>query len=239
MIAFTTHAASTIKPADFVKLNDIDPTIIESPRYATSENFLGRIVPGYHPKTGIYCTRATALALKDVQKTVREAGYGLVIYDAYRPQRAVNAFIAWSKTQDDQPEKAHYYPTISKSNLFALGYLREKSGHSRGSTIDLTLIPLNQGLKKISYNTRQLSNDETIPFLDDNTVDMGSSFDLLHPASHHNSPLITSKQTEQRERLRQAMKAHGFQEVDEEWWHYTLIHEPYPSTYFDFESDTE
>jgi D-alanyl-D-alanine dipeptidase len=220
-------------PEGFVKLSDIAPDIIQNKRYASAENFLGRKVPGYH-QSSIYCTRQAALALNKVNAALKEKGYALVVYDAYRPQRAVNAFLAWSKSKDDQLGKALYYPSLPKQTLFALGYLIEKSGHSRGSTIDLTLIELGKSLKPIHAQTRKLNNDEKIPYLDDNTVDMGSSFDLFHPVSHFNSSLITPEQQRHRRLLNKIMKTHGFVGVAEEWWHYTLINEPYPDTYFDF-----
>ena len=234
-IVFSVHAGFpiTTMPNDFVKLSNVAPNIIQSQRYASSENFLGRPVPGYR-QTGIYCTRQAAIALKKVSAALNKQGYALVVYDAYRPQRAVNAFVAWSKATGDQVGKSKYYPSISKNKLFDQGYLLEQSGHSRGSTIDLTIIPLNQALKSVVVSARHLKNGETIPFLDDNTVDMGSSFDLFHPVSHHGSLLITDEQTRMRTLLRETMKTYGFEEIEEEWWHYTLVHEPYPNTYFDF-----
>lgn len=229
----TTTPFALTAPVDFVALSEITPTIIQSPRYAQAENFLGQPVPGYEGSSGLVCTKKAALALKEVNDSVHQKGYSLVVYDAYRPQRAVDAFFAWSKTEEEVVSKAHYYPTISKRNLFSLGYLAEKSSHSRGSTFDLTLLSIHQPLKPISLSSRLLSNGENIPFLDDNTVDMGASFDLFHPVSHHDSPLITPEQTRMRTLLRDEMRAHGFAEIKEEWWHYTLINEPYPDTYFD------
>lgn len=237
LLSFTsmTHAelSPTQMPNDFVKLRDVDPRIIESQRYAGSENFLGRPVSGYN-QVGIYCTKQTALALKKVNSALRRKGYTLVVYDAYRPQRAVNAFVEWSKSKGDKAGKALYYPSIEKNKLFHLHYLLARSGHSRGSTVDLTIIPLKQDVKPITVSYRQLNNSETIPFLDDNTADMGSSFDLFHPVSHYSSQLITKKQAQMRELLHGTMETYGFTGVVEEWWHYTLANEPYPNTYFDF-----
>lgn len=224
---------SNTMPSEFTSLSAIDSDIIQNPRYTSAENFLGRPVPGYHSKE-IYCTRQTALALKKVNAALHEQGYRLVVYDAYRPQRAVNAFIAWSKDSKDDSERAKYYPTLPKNQLFPLGYIREHSGHSRGSTVDLTIIPLSQSLKPITEIPRTLTNGETILFLDDNTTDMGTSFDLLHPASHPGSALITREQAQKRKLLSNTMFMYGFEGVDEEWWHYTLKNEPYPETYFDF-----
>lgn len=219
---------------NFVKLYEIAPSIIQNLRYASAENFLGRLVTGYHP-TGIVCTRQAAIAIKAANSDLNQAGYKLVVYDAYRPQRAVDEFIAWSKKNDDQAGKLHYYPTIPKSTLFSLGYLAEKSGHSRGSTVDLTLIPKQLTLKPIQYRSRTLSNGDIIPFLDDDTIDMGTSFDLLHPASNPDSPLVTAQQAHMRQLLKNTMLRHGFRQSTKEWWHFTLNHEPFPDTYFDFD----
>jgi len=224
---------TTKLPEGFVFLTDVDPTIIESVRYYTDQNFYGRRVPGYMTSR-IICTKAAAERLKLVNETFKKQGYILVVYDAYRPQSSVNAFIRWSQDAHDQIAKAYYYPAVRKEDLFKLNYLAKRSGHTRGSTFDLTLIPLGQSVKPIVYSQRRLKNGEIIPFLDDNTVDMGSSFDLFHSVSHHDTSLITDEQNKMRQWLRQTMKQYGFQEHPTEWWHYTLIDEPYPDTYFDF-----
>ncbi len=232
---FPSYAAINVDkmPGNFVKLSSIAPTIIQSQRYATSENFLGRPMIDYH-HTGVLCTRSLALALKKVNAAMNKKGYGLVVYDAYRPQQTVDSFIAWSKTKDDQAGKSKYYPTIPKNKLFELGYLLAKSGHTRGSTVDLTIIPLSKKLKPITVKSRTLKNGEVIPFLNDNTVDMGSSFDLFHTVSHHDTTLITPEQARMRDFLYKTMLANGFVGLPEEWWHYTLVGEPYPDTYFNF-----
>lgn len=218
---------------DFVMLSSIDPTIIENSRYFTSDNFLGKPIDGY-TSNKIVCTKQAAEHLKKAHDDLKNQGYRLVIYDGYRPQRAVNQFMKWSKDPNDQIAKMQYYPTVNKKDVFQLGYVAEKSSHSRGSTFDLTIIPINTPLKSLVLKYKKLTNGEEIPFLDDNTVDMGSSFDLFHEASHHDSPLVTSEQNAMRQLLRETMKKHGFKEYPEEWWHYTLANEPYPDTYFDF-----
>lgn len=228
-----TMASISHPPKDFVYLHDIAPDIIESPRYTTSDNFLGRPVPGYTSQH-IVCTKKLALALKKINTELKAKGYRIVVYDAYRPQTAVNAFIAWSHDPHDQTAKPLYYPYLDKARIFPLGYLRKHSGHSRGSTVDLTLIPLDSALKPIQIQKRRLRDGENIAFLNDNTVDMGSSFDLFHDVSHHGTHLITPEQTHMRLLLKNTMEAHGFKPVSEEWWHYTLQDEPYPDTYFDF-----
>lgn len=220
-------------PEGFVFLNDVDPMIIENVRYATDENFLGRVVPGYNTKR-IVVTKAAANALKAAHEDLKKQGYTLVVYDAYRPQRSVDAFVKWAEDMNDLAAKSKYYPTIDKKDLFKLDYIAAKSSHTRGSTFDLTIIKTGQALKNINLSHRPLVSGESIPFLDDNTVDMGSSFDLFHPASHHDSPLVDAQYTRNRNMLRETLKKQGFKEYKEEWWHYTLMDEPYPDTYYDF-----
>ncbi|MGE3317993.1 MAG: M15 family metallopeptidase [Candidatus Berkiella sp.] len=220
-------------PKGFVYLTDIDPTMVECARYATPENFLGRVVPGYSTHK-IVCTREAALALKAVHADLNQQGYTLVVYDAYRPQRSVDAFVKWADDLNDLTAKKLYYPTIDKKDLFRLDYIAGKSSHTRGSTFDLGIIKTGDKLKAPLLTRRKLSNGEEVPFLDDNTVDMGSSFDLFHPVSNHDSSLVTEQQTKMRNVLRETMKNHGFKEYQQEWWHYTLANEPYPNIYFDF-----
>lgn len=220
-------------PDGFVFLTDVDPTVIENMRYATEHNFLGRVVPGYKSQR-IVCTKQAALALKAAHEKLKKAGYTLVIYDAYRPQRAVDAFVKWADDLNDLKAKSLYYPTIDKKDLFKLDYIADKSSHTRGSTFDLSIIKTGEKLKPLEVSSRKLATGVEVPYLDDNTVDMGGSFNLFHPASHHDSPLVNEQQTKMRNLLRDTMKQQGFKEYKEEWWHYTLANEPYPDTYFDF-----
>lgn len=220
-------------PKGFVFLSEVDPTILESVRYYGPENFMGRPVPGYAINR-IILTEQAALALKQANASLKKQGYQLVVYDAYRPQTSVNAFVEWSKHPKDHLTKAYYYPTLTKPKIFEEGYISPRSTHMRGSTVDLTLIALHQQLKPIHYEERTLSNHEVIPFLDDNTVDMGSSFDLCHRVSHAQSILISPEQQAKRDLLRSEMEKAGFQPYDTEWWHFTLRNEPFPETYFDF-----
>lgn len=219
-------------PLNFVYLKDIDPTIIQSVRYATKNNFVGQVINSYNIAE-VILTRVAAEALKDVQTYIKTEGYSLVVYDGYRPQTAVNHFINWSQSFNES-HKDLYYPTIDKQAVFSLGYVAKKSGHSRGSTVDLSIVKLDEKLHDIEISEKTLSDGSKIQFLDDGTVDMGSSFDLLHPASHHNSQLITEEYLTRRNFLKKAMEDHGFRSYDKEWWHYTLNNEPYPDTYFDF-----
>jgi D-alanyl-D-alanine dipeptidase len=225
-------------PEGFVCLNELEDSIQYSLRYATTENFMGEIIPGYHSSSSkILCTLPCSRALVQIQNLVKQDGYSLVIYDTYRPQKAVNRFMCWSKEFENQKRKTQYYPYVDKEKVFELGYIAEKSGHSRGSTVDLTLIPLDQ---QVSNSPRCLVRQEEFldgierPYLDDNTLDMGTSFDLFDIASHHDSSVIGEPYKRRRDYLRRIMEENGFLSCEEEWWHYTLKDEPFPDSYFDF-----
>lgn len=220
-----------ILPKDFVYLRIIDPTIVQSVRYASEFNFVGTPINWYH-SAEIILTKQAAEGLKTVQEVLKAYNYCLVVYDGYRPQTAVDHFISWSQ-DDDISQKELYYPTIEKPDLFK-GYIAKKSGHTRGSTVDLTIIELGKSLHPIEEKDITLANGERIKFLDDGSVDMGSSFDILHPVSHHDTDLIPQECLDKRNFLRKIMEEHGFKAYSKEWWHYTLIDEPYPETYFDF-----
>lgn len=222
-------------PENFVFLTDIDPTIIENSRYYTDQNFLARQVIGYNTPR-IICTKEAALKLKEANEDLKKDGYKFVVYDGYRPQEAVDEFARWSVDINDQVAKEYYYPTLNKKDVFKLGYIAKRSGHSRGRTFDLTLIETSKILRPIAITKRILQNGETIPFLDDNTIDMGSSFDLFHQVSNHGSNLVNNEHNENRELLKVIMKKHGFNDYQKEWWHYTLENEPYKTTYFNFYS---
>lgn len=221
----------------FVYLHEVDSSIPVSLRYISNENFLGRPVNGY-VKPVVVLTQQAAQALKEVQAEVQKDGYSLVVYDAYRPQRAVQNFMDWAVDIHDQVRKEQYYPRVNKADVFELGYVAARSSHSRGSTVDLTLIKEGENLHDIIVSERQLLDGYTIQFLDDGTLDMGSSFDLFDPASHHDNNLIAKEFKQRREYLRQVMLKNGFKDYAEEWWHYTLRNEPYPAgqdnSYFDF-----
>lgn len=221
----------------FVYLHEVDPTIILSVRYYSNENFLGRRVKGYK-KPVIIMTRQAAQALKKVQAAVKKDGYSLVVYDAYRPQEAVNNFIAWAEDVPDQIKKSEYYPRINKADVFELQYVSKRSGHSRGSTVDLTLIKFGKQPHALQKKSRQLLDGCTILFLDDGTIDMGSSFDLFDVASHFENNLIEQKFKTRRTYLKTIMEQYGFKNIPEEWWHFTLKNEPYPTqfdeSYFNF-----
>ncbi len=226
-----------VRAKGFVYLHEVDPTIQVSLRYLTPENFVGKPVDGYK-KPVVVMTKQAALALKKVQEEVRKDGYSLVVYDAYRPQQAVDHFVRWAEDAQDQGKKEHYYPRVDKANVFDLGYVAKKSGHSRGSTVDLTLIELGKPLHAIKEKKRTLKDNFAITILDDGTVDMGSSFDLFDVASHTENGLIDDKYKPSRAYLKEVMSRHGFKNYSQEWWHYTLVNEPYlaqeESSYFNF-----
>lgn len=198
-------------PDGFVYVTDEIPTAILEIRYASEDNFVGTVIDGYHAPKAIL-TKEAAHALKKAADNLYEQGYYIKIFDAYRPQRAVNHFIRWAKDLNDTKMKKKYYPDLDKSVLFERGYIAEKSGHSRGSTVDLTLVDISTGKE----------------------LDMGSGFDFFGEISHHGTDLITKEQEKNRNILRDAMVSAGFEVYPEEWWHYKLKDEPYPDTYFDF-----
>lgn len=195
----------------FVYVQKEIPDIIVDLRYFGTHNFTGRPVVGYE-KPILIMSKAATQALKKVQQDLKAQGYGLKAFDAYRPQRSVTSFETWAKDINDTIAKAEFYPDVDKRDLFTLGYIAAKSGHTRGSTIDLTLVDLNTSKE----------------------IDMGSPFDFFGTISHQNAPQITAQQQANRLILKQAMLKHNFKEYQEEWWHFTLKNEPFPETYFDF-----
>ncbi|MGW2555086.1 M15 family metallopeptidase [Streptomyces sp. NPDC001635] len=218
-------------PKEFVALSDIDPTIIQDMRYATPRNFVGKPIDGYRQPICIL-TETAAKALHRAQQSLLKRGYSLKVYDCYRPQRAVDHFVRWAKDLDDQRMKQEYYPNVDKSNLFADGYIAEKSGHSRGSTVDLTLVKLPaQPTQADTSGPCYASQRDRIP---DNSVDMGTSFDCFDTLSHTDDPRITDPQRTHRDLLRSTLEKAGFANLPEEWWHFTHEPERFPTTYFDF-----
>lgn len=201
-------------PEGFVYLGTLDSTILIELRYNSDDNFVGTPIDGYESDR-LILTRKAALALINVQDEVLKDGYSLKIFDAYRPQRAVNHFMRWTRDAKDTLTKAKYYPNISKDSLVPQGYIWKKSGHSRGSTVDLTLV----------YKS---GKNEWIE------VDMGTEWDFFGPESWPNYEGVSDQIFEMRQYLREVMIKHGFAPLREEWWHFTLKDEPFPDTYFDF-----
>lgn len=223
-------------PEGFVYLRDFLPDVQLSLRYASEENFVGRKINGYLANVSIV-TKQAAIGLQKAQQLAEEFGYELVIYDGYRPQKSVDQFIFWSEDSTDrQTKKSFYYPRVRKEETFDLGYIARKSGHSRGSTIDLTLISMGKSVQhEIVPKQRTLNDNFTFYFLDDGTIDMGSSFDLFDIASHTTNSLISSFEQQRRFLLRDLMNRSGFTNYENEWWHFTLRDEPFPNDYFDFD----
>lgn len=199
-------------PQGFVYLEDIDSSIQQDMKYLTDDNFLGRPVKGYKAPRCIL-TQQAASALSHVQAQLKPQGYGLKVYDCYRPTAAVEDFIAWSEDATDQKMKTAHYPNVDKKDFFELGYVGKKSSHSRGSTADLTIIELDSGEE----------------------LDMGTIFDFMDPLSHPDNRDISQEAYENRMLLQGLMLDNGFLPLPVEWWHFTLVEEPYPETYFNFE----
>lgn len=217
----------------FVYLSDIDPTIQSSLRYAGEHNFVGVRVDGYNAEK-VIITKPIAEKLKQVQSELMQDGYSLVVYDAYRPQRAVDRFYRWSLDEADQKMKSWFYPHIDKSETFELGFIARKSQHSCGNAVDISIIELGKQLHEIDPQPRTLLDGSQIMFLDDGTVDMGSSFDLFSNASHYDNDLIEDRYKTMRDNLRDRMVRRGFKPYSKEWWHFSLAEPLFPDSYFDF-----
>ncbi|MCC7220411.1 MAG: M15 family metallopeptidase [Candidatus Contendobacter sp.] len=209
-----TDPAPSVLPNGFVNVQQVIPTLQLDLRYYSTHNFVGERIDGYQAQRA-FLTRPAAEALGRVQQTLAPFGLGLKLFDAYRPQRAVAYFVRWAQDVNDTRRKAEFYPNVAKRDLFKEGYIAEKSSHSRGSTVDVTLIPLHA----------------TDPATE---LDMGTPFDWFGPESWPNSPAVTPTQRAHRLLLRLVMEQQGFQPYAQEWWHFTLANEPFPETYFDF-----
>ena len=210
-VLISSQISSQTLPKGFSYVSEIDATIKKELRYGTSNNFIGKPIDGYLKDSLIISTPA-AKALKEIQTKLMLSGLSLKIFDAYRPQQAVNHFVRWAKVMNDTLMKQLYYPDVQKSELFTLGFIASKSGHTRGSTVDLSIVDVK-------------TNKE---------VDMGSSYDFFGEKSHPFYKKITEAQMKNRMLLRTIMIKNGFIPYDNEWWHFTLKDEPYPTTYFNF-----
>ncbi len=195
----------------FVLLSGAVPDAILEIRYYSTYNFVGDRIDGYEEPVALL-TKSAAAALRAVSDGLTARGYRLKIYDAYRPQAAVSHFMRWALDDEDSRMKEYFYPGLEKDRLFPLGFIAEHSGHSRGSTVDLTLFDMKTGKE----------------------LDMGGPFDYFGEKSHTDYPGMTPEQRANRLLLQEAMKAQGFKPLSEEWWHFTLAEEPYPDTYFTF-----
>lgn len=196
---------------DLVFVDEFVPGIRWDAKYATWDNFTGKPVDGYLVNR-IVGTKALCAALEGVLEKAESLGFGLLLWDGYRPQRAVDCFLCWSRRPEDGRTKSRHYPNIDRADMFSQGYVAAKSGHSRGSTVDVTLYHLATG----------------------ELAAMGGGHDLMDPISHHGAKEITRVEARNRQHLRSIMETCDFSSYDCEWWHYTLRNEPYPDTYFDF-----
>ena len=212
-VGMNDSAHSQRLPEGFVYVDQVVPDLRTELRYRLADNFVGANVDGYSGARAIL-TRQAALALALVQAELRSQGLGLLIFDAYRPQRAVNHFARWAKDLSDTKMKQRYYPEVEKTELFSQGYIAARSGHSRGSTVDLTLVSLSPPFQQL---------------------DMGTVFDFFSPRSWLGATGLTATQEQNRALLQRTMKTYGFTPYSKEWWHFTLSAEPFPETYFDFE----
>jgi D-alanyl-D-alanine dipeptidase len=195
----------------FVFLDEMLHGVRWDAKYATWDNFTGKPVDGYEVNR-IAGTCSLALALLEAQKRAAALGYGLLLWDGYRPKRAVDCFLRWARQPEDNFTKERYYPNIKRTEMVAKGYVASQSSHSRGSAIDLTLYRLDTGM----------------------LVSMGGGFDFMDERSHHAAKGITGMEAQNRGRLRSIMENSGFESYRFEWWHYVLRNEPYPDSYFDF-----
>lgn len=227
-----------VAPDDFVAVADVDPSIQQEMRYFTAHNFTGDPVDGYLAPMCIL-TRPAAEALSRAQRDFLEDGYTLKVYDCYRPQRAVDDFVGWAEDLADQRMKAEFYPRVDKSTLFSDGYIAERSGHSRGSTLDVTIVPLGAPPDPPYIPGQPLVDcaaPQAIRF-PDNSIDMGTGFDCFDTLAHTADPRIGGQQAKDRQLLLEGLERQGFVNYDKEWWHYTYQPEPYPQTFFDFPVD--
>ena len=200
----------------FVLLSDYVPSVVQEIRYYSTYNFIGDRIDGYEEPCAII-TKEAARALKAVANELNVKGYRLKVFDAYRPATAVKHFALWGIEDLDQRMKPYFYPDLDKQELFNLGYIAKQSSHSRGSTVDLTLLDMETGKE----------------------LDMGSPFDLFSEISHPDNKNVTPEQYENRMLLRETMMKYGFEPMFCEWWHFTLENEPYPDTYFEFPVTSE
>lgn len=196
--------------ADLVFVDELVPGIRWDAKYATWDNFTGKPVDGYRVNR-IVGTRALCEALSRARDLAAVRGFGLLLWDGYRPQRAVDDFVRWSQQPEDGRTKPRHYPNIDRAQMFERGYVARRSGHSRGSTVDLTLFHLHTG----------------------ELAAMGGDHDLMDAVSHHGAPGVRAPESRNRRALRAIMEASGFSSYPAEWWHYTLRDEPFPDTYFD------
>jgi len=227
-------AAAQDLPQGLVRLRDVDATIAQDMRYATTNNFTGRPLPGYDAGQCILA-RAAALALKRVQADLARENLSLKVYDCYRPTRAVAAMAHWAADSHASADTRRFYPALKKDRLFALGWIAAHSAHSRGVAVDLTVVTKGSPQPAFDPNAHYGScAGAAAARAPDNSLDMGTGYDCFDPLAHPYNGRIRGKQRANRMKLRKPMIAAGFKGLETEWWHFTLRNEPYPETFFDF-----
>lgn len=220
-------------PEGFVRLVDVAPAIRQDLRYAGQHNFVGRPIDGYAAGVCLL-SREAADALAAAADELAASGLGLRVYDCYRPARAVADFVRWARDLDDSTMQAEFYPRVDKSKLFELGYIAERSGHSRGSTVDIAIEPLGRDASVSAAQVWPLVDCASPDRFDDGVLDFGTGYDCFDVRAHHGAAGISAEAETNRSMLADLLGRHGFVPYPEEWWHYTLAREPFPQTYFDF-----
>ncbi|MCC2624940.1 MAG: D-alanyl-D-alanine dipeptidase [Burkholderiales bacterium] len=222
------------RPDNFVNLKQFMPEIQTDIRYFTNHNFVGKAIDSYKAPICLL-TKPAATALKTAENHLLKMGLTFKVYDCYRPQTAVNNFYAWAKQINNTNMQTEFYPAVNKADLFSKGYISYSSGHSRGSTLDLTIVPINSKIPPYNPDLKQV--DCTAPQESrspDNSLDFGTGFDCFSPVAHPNYQQLSPQVKANRLLLQIIMMQAGFKPLDTEWWHFTLVNEPYPNTYFDF-----
>ena len=224
LILISLPAQAQTMPSEFVDAATVVDGLVVDMRYFGADNFVGRRIDGYEAPRCLL-TRPAAAALAAVQRDLAQRGLGLKVLDCYRPTRAVAHFVRWARNVTDVARKADYYPNVDKRELFRLGYIAERSGHSRGSTVDLTLVR-RKGSQENPGGDRDINPD--------NNPDMGTPFDFFSPKSWPGDVSVGESARRNRALLAAAMARGGFRPYSKEWWHFTLRNEPFPERYFDF-----
>jgi D-alanyl-D-alanine dipeptidase len=228
--------AGSALPRGLVYLRDIDPTIVQDIRYAGSHNFVGRPIKGYRAAECIL-SQPAATALEKVQRKLAEKDLSLIVWDCYRPKRAVDDFLQWSKDPAHTEMKTEFYPRIDKEGLFALGYLAKPSAHSRGSTVDLAIAPTafaSAPPPEPSQSLKACTSPKGQRF-EDGTIDFGTGYDCLDALANTSNARVGATPLRNRQALRSYMQAAGFRPYAREWWHFELINEPFHRDGFDFD----
>jgi len=235
IVALADHVQiQAMRPDDFVSLHKVAPEIQQDMRYFTAYNFVGRKIEGYKEPVCLL-TNAAAQALKTVTQQLLPMGLTLKVYDCYRPQTAVNDFAAWAKDMNSTKMRTEFYQEVEKDRLFSDGYIAYRSGHSRGSTVDLTIVPADSKIPIYDPKRPQASCTSSAEHRSpDNSLDFGTGFDCFSERSHPSYQDMSPQAKANRLLLQNLMSQAGFKPLDTEWWHFTLINEPYPYTYFDF-----